>query len=158
MKKFIILLLVIILVSCQNNYLAPKENYPVRKRIYNSEYDTVVRKIVEFIAESETPFKSIVYVPGLIMLDENLNSSQAYKYSDYTPETKSHLINCNEKLLIYVNSDSGKTSVEIKSVLNCKISYLKTMLKYSETVEKNITNSSTGIREKEILDYLSEKL
>jgi hypothetical protein len=155
MKYTIILLLGVILISCQTFNQEQREYCQTRNRTYHMTYDSVVKKIVEFSAYSKTRTKIIAAVPGLVLIEESLNDEQIYRYTDYNQEKyNSSMQGCQERLLINIKPDSSTTAVDIKSIIRCSISYLDRIGKSSKTVNKDMECNSTGIREKEILDFL----
>lgn len=155
MKFLIVRLFSVLLISCQTFYQNQREYCQTRNRAYHISYDSVVRKIVEFAAYSKIRTKIIAVVPGLVVIEELLNDEQTYRYTDFNQETyNSSILRCQERLLVNLKSDSSTTSVDIKSIIRCSVSYLKRTGKSSETVNKDMECNSTGIREKEILDFI----
>jgi hypothetical protein len=156
MKKILILFVAAILVSCQGINQQPKEFFDVRNRTYQKPVDSVLRKLVEFTANSKIPTKIYAFSSSMILIEEDFDDEQANKYTDYDPKNiNANLKDCQERLLININSDSSRTTLDIKSLIKCNITYKKYIGKSVETKMQSIDCKSTGLREKEILDFIS---
>ena len=150
-----ILLLSFVLVSCQTMHQRQKEYYQPRSRTYQKPYDSVLNKIVEFTVYSKAKSQVEGITPGLVLIDETFNDEQSFKYTDYDPQKSAfNVLESKERLVIYIKSDSIKTTVDIKSFIKSSIVYYNYSWKAAERVSANIDCASTGTREKEILDFI----
>lgn len=160
MKKIMILLVGlagIVIISCQAINQQPKEFFDVRNRTYNQPIDSVLRKLVEFTANCKIPTKIYAFSPNLILIEENFDYEQAYLYTDYNSQNNNaKLQDCQERLLININSEHSKTTLDIKSIIKCNIAYHNFVGKAVETKIQSLDCKSTGLREKEILDFISD--
>jgi len=158
MKKLVMILCSSILFFCQSYAQTQNGFSSVRSRNFNEDGNNIIKKIVEFTKNNNSTMKIIANTHGLIILEDSLNEAAAVKYSDCElPAKNSHILNGYEKFIIYVKPDSGKTTVEIQSLITCRIAYIKVDLKFPGQVEKSIECNSNGKREDEILDYISGK-
>lgn len=156
MKSVIIIVFCsLILASCSNNHNQSKVYYENRSRMFRIQSDSVIKKIQEFAKQNKTTIKALAVTPEVVFIEESLNSEQSLKYANYDNNNDNiKVIGSEERLLIYINPDSLKTGVRIKSFLTGTISYLRFYAKSVERVEENVNFASTGVRENEILNFI----
>jgi len=156
MKTVIIIVFCSLLfASCGNNHNQSKAYYENRSRMYRIQSDSVIKKLKEFAEQNKTTIKAMAITPEVVFIEESLNSEQSLKYTNYNNNNDNiKIIGSEERLLIYINPDSLKTGVRIKSFLTGTISYLRFYAKSIERVEENVNFSSTGVRENEILNFI----
>jgi len=156
MKKIIMLCLIIALSACKS-VQQPKMFYQENDKVFPLGYDSLWDKLTQDLIKSGINIKMADKANGIILTEEPLNEEQTYKYTDYdSKKSNSNLQSCDENLLISIKSDFGLTKVGIKSLTTCTIEIRKWRGKISEVVLKKIDCKTTGAREKEILDFLSD--
>jgi hypothetical protein len=156
MKIPVILFLALILTSCNATNQSAKKFYQDRSRISNISYDSILKRLYEFSANSKAPSKIIGVEPGIVLMEETFNEKETYIYTDYDPQKQNtNVLATHERLLINITKDSAKTAhIEIKSFLTCSISFIEYEGKALNRVKKEINCNSTGVRENEILDFI----
>jgi len=83
------------------------------------------------------------------------NRARTIAQTDYDPQKCAfNVLKSNERLVIYIKSDSLTTTVDIKSFIKSSIAYYNYSWKAVERVNTDIDCASTGTREKEILDFI----
>ena len=155
MKKLILLLAVIIALTACARYTPPKQYRVIKERVYQATFDEVWSKIVKWFAVNNTPIKNIEKESGLIATDYGLAVSKYSSYADCGdagPLTKIIKPTANFNVLVE-KIEEYKTKVLITFVVKATVEYYISSNNYSYT---DVECNSTGVLEKQILDYIEK--
>jgi len=156
-KLLIIISCALIFCSCNAVDSHSKKHFENGERAFNLTRDETQGKIIEFFNRSGIPVRILEKSPGEIFAEETFDREQAQKYTDFNPDTaNARIISGRERMLIYINHDSNITRVSIKTFMTGTISYLKFEFKSVERITKEISCPSSGLREKELLDFIGQ--
>jgi hypothetical protein len=156
MKTLLIFSFIIILQSCQT-VNQQKVFYNENDRIYDLGKDSIWDKLVNELNNSGINIKMKDKGLGIILTENILSEDQAVKYIDFEANGNTPRFHeCFENLMITVKLESAGTKVIVKSYPTCLVESLMHKGRSAESIIKQIDCKTTGVREKEILDYLSE--
>ena len=158
MKKYLFLLLSLIMLSCAT-YKAPKYKAPDnfdKSRTYNKNFDEVWGKIIKYFAEKNIPIKTIEKASGIIATEYSLNTLSnkdcldcgemgfGQSLSDYTGNFNVFVEKINE----------NQTKVTVSTFFNAM---METVILFARTPSyRKIDCNSTGILEKDLLYYIEK--
>jgi|GEM_PF-1824086 len=159
MKNLILIVVcVVFFYSCNSSVQSPKEHYSSRERTFSLQRDSIVKKIIEFTSQSKVPSKVVGVTSGLVLIEEEWNDDQSEKYSDIDPEKMdAGVISSKARLLVSLNPDSSGEKVAVKTFITSTISICNYHWKQIDRTSKEISCNSSGVREKEILDFLGRR-
>ena len=156
MKTIIILIVAMILFSCNENS-KNKVYFPDKSMAYNKSYDDVWNKLTKWCDSSVVSVKCIDQKTGLISFEFNLNSDMSDKYVDYLVNGKSAFFqHCIGKIYIIVKQQTEKVIVNIDSYYEAEAPQDSIQSKFVTSYLKKVKCQSTGILEKEIFEYINK--
>lgn len=156
MKTLFLLLIVLLLSSCEKSTLPPKEIHNEPSRIINSSTDVVLTRVYDWCSRHGANVQFVDTSGGVIHAEFPIEVSALYKYTDYVPQTG--VVDPSDVVCSFYcefRPEQNGTKTTIKAVFKGKVNEPKMLLKgqYSERDTKEF--KTTGMIEKEILDFLS---
>jgi hypothetical protein len=156
MKTLILLFIVVILQSCSIDPLPQKEYNSERSRVYKKTSKEILDKINNWICEKNSNIKIIEKEQNLIHVEIRIADSLGYKYSDFRPtNTCFEFHNLMGDIDILINPNDIYTKLEILASFFDKYEAKQVSFKGQYSENKLIKYKSTGILEKEILDFVN---
>lgn len=155
MKIVVIILLALLLQNCNRENSIQKEFNSIRSKVYEKSYYQTWEIINNWSKLKNADIKFIDKSEGLINLNINVPDSLLFKYTDFTKtysNSEFYDVTCN--VYIFLKPIDNRTQVDIKTTFTGKIENPKIFFKGQYIETDSIKHQSTGMLEKEILDYI----
>ena len=158
--NYLIILLFILIISSCATYQPPKTYDFEKERIISKTFEETWGKIIEWYASYGSPIKNMDKTSGFIATEFNLSAHNSTYYFDCGQEGAD--LGSYQKLenpignfnILVKRIDDSKTKVVVNTFFSVTRKYyghINNKFKKSEKINCN----STGVLEKELLDYIS---
>ena len=152
MKKLILIFIAFnIFISCKV-YEPPKDYNIEKERSYSMNFDDVWNKIVDWFANNNTPIKNMDKNSGFIATEYKLNVPNRELYVDCGVYGYAGPIARN----FPIDGNLNVTVREKNNTVTVKVNFFFESKKAQETYLFTVSCVSTGVLEKELLDYIKK--